>query len=159
MKKILVVLLILALGLGVATTGCLNGYDELELEEFKFVEDQEAEDPDEWVERDAEYTTDEIYVYTYFTVAGFEAVDGEVGYEYEASVYNPDGEHVEDLDYEDADTLPADDYDWVEIWFAPYWWDEAGWDTGTWEIEFVVQDTLGDTPPLEFTKTFEVVEA
>ena len=140
-RKLAVILLIAALAIGVGTAGCIDGYNELEVEEFKFVEDYDVTGPADLEEREAVYSTDDIYVYTYLEVAGFEVGYDVAEFELEAQIYL-DGEHLEDYDTQVTDTIDAEGYDWVSTWFTPNFWDYAGWTPGEYEIEF--------------TETFEV---
>ncbi|WGI18012.1 hypothetical protein [Methanonatronarchaeum sp. AMET-Sl] len=171
-RKIIVFSLVILVSIGF-TAGCIDGVDdinigdngeeELELVEFKFVEDQEAEDPDNWVEREAEYQSNEIYIYKYFSVDGFEVEDNVAEYHLDTKMYH-EGEHIPDYDATSTDTLSpqdeeylsAQDEEYAEILFSPSAWSYDGWETGTWEFEVIVTDK-NSGEELEFTKTLEIV--
>ncbi len=159
MKRILVLLLVLALTLGVATAGCLNGYDELELEEFNFVD----EDWEETV--DPEYGPEET-VYMKFLVVGFEADEDQyIEYSTYMTVENEDGEVYEELDEyvlddEERGNVGAD---WGEVEFIqavePEYDDMPfeTWDEGENTVTFKIIDHIGDKD-IEFTETFTVTQ-
>ena len=160
MKKIISLFLVIALtvGIGVATTGCLNGYDELEVGEFIFVEDFDVADVDDLVEVEPEYSSEDD-VFVYFDVEGFEVGDdGTVAWQSYVTVYNPDGEPVEGLDNVELDAgedqLP--DAEWAYVDFTAHLWPgEDGWDEGEHEVVFTVVDEVGDKD-MEITRTFDV---
>jgi|GEM_PF-2185240 len=133
--------------------------DELEVDEFKFVEDFDVTDVDDWVEVEPEYLpVGEIHIY--FEVEGFEVDDGgTVAWQSYVTVYGPDGEPVEsfeNIELEDGeDQLP--DADWAYVDFtAQILPDEDSWNEGEHEVEFTVVDEVGEKE-LVFTESFEVV--
>ncbi|OUJ18400.1 hypothetical protein AMET1_1316 [Methanonatronarchaeum thermophilum] len=162
-KKIAVIILIAALSLGVATTGCLNGYDELEINENYFV----GEDLEERADNQYEANED-VRVALY--VEGFEAdEDGVADWVIYATVTDPDGEPVEWDEGElvldeyvmvDSDAVIDGDWGYIDYTELPLVFSpglENAWDEGTHEIEFTILDEIGDKDKT-ITMEFEVVE-
>jgi len=149
---------------GLLLSGCLgDDYDELELNEFRFVEDEEAEDE---IEEGYEYGAEEN-VFINFEVEGFEADDGEVERSVFVTITDPDGEIYPDLDDTPLqENITSDiDADWGIIEFTEIITypteieneTELGWASGENEIELRVVDTIGDKE-LTITETFVVEE-
>jgi len=162
-KKMVVILLIAALSLGVATAGCINGYDELEVTENYFV----GEDLEERVDNQYEANED---VDVALEVEGFEAdEDGVIAWTIYATVTGPDGEPVEWDDGEivldeyvidEGETAIEEDWGYLDyteypLYFSPAFLGES-WDEGTHEIEFRIVDEIGDKDKT-ITMEFEVV--
>ncbi|OUJ18436.1 hypothetical protein AMET1_1352 [Methanonatronarchaeum thermophilum] len=157
MKKFLVLLLVLALTLGVATAGCLNGYDELDYEDFEFTDEnyEETVDP--------EFGPEET-IYMSFVAYGFEADEDQyIEYSMYMTIENPDGEIYDGIDEyrfwdEQRDHIGGD---WGEVELqataGPEYEDMPfeTWDEGENTITFKIIDHIGDKD-LEFTKTFTV---
>ncbi len=145
---------------GLFVSGCLNGYDELELNEFKFVEDEDNEDE---IEEGYEYGSEED-VFVYFEVEGFEADDGIIDWTILMTVMDSDGEPYPGLNESEVEDETADiDADWGIVEFTPNRMNvypavgAGGWEDGENEIEIQVVDNIGDEE-LTFTETFEVSE-
>ncbi len=149
---------IIFLMFGFLASGCLNGYDELELAEFKFVE---GEHSDEEIEEGYEYSPDEE-VFMYLEVEGFEADDGVINGAVSVTVRSPDGDIYSGLDNFTIARENTDiDADWGIVEFRPdrMFIDPVigpeRWQEGENEIAFRVIDYVRDEE-LTFTESFEV---
>lgn len=160
MKRNLFLVLVLV-GFSVTIAGCINGYDDLEVTRFEFVETHEVEEwPDDLVERDSEFNRYEE-VPALFTVEGFKVdEDDSVDYEYFVTVRDPEGATYDELDDVPLSHVTDEvdpDWDWIEDSFGPVLTpDEDGWGSGENEIEFRVVDNV-DQKEVTFTRNFDVV--
>jgi len=130
---------------GFALSGCLNGYDELELKEIKFVEDHNVEDFDSLKEIEPNYESGED-VYMYLKVEGFEADDEIVRWSVYVTVRDPDGNVYHGLNRsEQANNSEDIGGDWGVVESIPDLSPpDEGWDEGENEVEIEVIDRVGD---------------
>jgi len=151
MKKPMIFVAVIMLISGFALSGCLNGYDELELKEIKFVEDF-----DSLKEVEPNYESGEE-VYMYLKVEGFEADDEVVKWSVYVTVRDPDGNVYEGLNRsEQANNSEDIGGDWGLVESIPdFSPPDRGWDEGENEVEIEVIDRVGDKD-LIVQETFEV---
>lgn len=139
-RKSMVFGAVILLIFGFALSGCLNGYDELELKEIKFVEDLDSL---EEVEPNYE---PEDHVYMYLKVEGFEADDEIVKWSVYVTVRDPDGNVYDRLNRsEQANNSEDIGGEWGVVESIPdFSPPEEGWNEGENEVEIEVIDRVGD---------------
>ncbi len=152
-KKSMVLVAVILLISGLALSGCLNGYDELELKEFKFVEDHDSME-----EREPVYEDPHENVFMYLEVEGFEAEDEVVRWSVYVTARDPDGNVYDGIDREEITNTSEDiGGDWGVIESGPELTPpEEGWEEGENEVEIEVIDHVGEKN-LIIEETFEVV--
>jgi len=151
-KKSMVFGAVILLISGLALSGCLNGYDELELNEFKFVEDHDSLEEREPVYDDVNET-----VFMYLEVEGFEADDAVIEWSVYVTARDPDGDVYEGLERNEITNTSEDiGGDWGIIESGPELTPpEEGWEKGENEVEVEVLDHVGEKD-LIVEETFEV---
>jgi len=152
LKKSMVFGAVTLLIFGLSLSGCLNGYDELELKEFKFVMDHESLE-----EREPLYEDAHEDVLIYLEVEGFEAKDEIIEWSVYVIARNPEGEVYDDLNrIEITNTSQDIGGDWGIIESGPELTPPYdGWEEGENELEIEVIDHVGEKN-LIVEETFEV---
>lgn len=132
---------------------------DLQINEFKFVKDFNAQSFDDLIEVTASYGSSEE-ILLYFNANGFRVGENNnVEWSLYVTVYGPNDEPIEGLNNKLIENNSAIvDSETGEVDFTSNLWPgESGWEVGEHEVQFKVIDEVGDKKRT-FTETFEVKE-